>query len=327
MEWASKEYGGCLPLEKISVGNNPYMNIDKIELNCGRAGIYIAMLLYGADTLWIPYYICPTVSEYLYSRGIKVKYYNIDDNYLPLVSSLPINEMILWPEYYGCMFQKIKNIVVARYGEQLILDRTQALFLLPDDTRPYYIYSIRKFLGVAEGGYLIKHGIQMDKLLVERFSNRYDWSYLEECTRKGSDMVYQRYKINEERMKLKESYMEERTHDYLNKVDWENIKERRKQNFFFLHKQLESINKLKIDFETESPFMYPLYVENDTLRSYLIDREVYVPQWWKSVLGNREASQHEKELVRYLIPLPIDQRYVRSDMESIAKIVLVKVNK
>lgn len=322
-----REYGGCLPLENRSVGNNPYIDMDKIELNCGRAGIYMSLLLNDADTLWIPYYICPTIGEYLDNRGIKVKYYNIDRNYLPLVPLLHSNEMILWPVYYGCMFNEIKTSIIECYGERLILDCTQALFLMPDDERPYYVYSIRKFLGVPEGGYLIKHGIENNKIKLERFSNRYDWDYLKECTSKGSNAVYESYKTNEERMKLKESYIEERTHDYLNEIDWGSIKEKRKQNFVYLHKQLKSINRLKIDYEAESPFMYPLYVEADMLRPYLINRKIYVPQWWKSVLKNRKALVHEKALARYIIPIPIDQRYGISDMEKIAKIVLEKVKK
>lgn len=322
----SKEYGGCLPLEKTSTGNNPYLNYDKEELNCGRAGIYISMLLYGADTLWVPYYLCPTVGEYLKVRGIRVKNYNIDENYLPLILGLHANEMILWADYYGCMFKNIRNTVIERYGEQLILDCTQALFSMPEDERVYYVYSIRKFIGVPEGGYLIKHGIKIDKFIVGRFSNRYDWIYLENCIRDGSDAVYQGYQKNEERMKLEESYMEERTHAYLNRVDWECIKEKRKQNFVILHKQLKGINRLNIDFETENPFMYPLYVKSDILRFYLISNNIYVPQWWKSVLENRDTLKHEKDLARYVVPLPIDQRYNESDMRYIAKIVLAKVN-
>lgn len=326
MAYEQKEYGGCLPLEKTSTGNNPYLNYNKMELNCGRAGIYISMLSYGADTLWVPYYMCPTVGEYIKVRGLKVKNYNIEDNYLPSILSLRTNEMILWPDYYGCMYKSIRNKVINRYGEQLILDCTQALFSMPEDKRPYYIYSIRKFIGVPEGSYLIKQGVELGKNQMKRFSNRYDWTYLEDSSHNGSNMAYQRYKMNEEKMKLEESYMEEKTRSYLSKVDWEYIKEKRKQNFNYLHRELSRINRLDVNYETEYPFMYPLYVKSNHLRSHLINNKLYVSQWWKSVLVDRETSMHEKDLARYIVPLPIDQRYDESDMRDISKIILAMVN-
>ena len=68
--------------------------------------------------------------------------------------------------------------------------------------------------------------------------------------------------------------------------------------------------------------VYPLLVEDDQLRHVLIENKIYISQWWKWVLSNNNSNDFEKKLSKYLLPLPIDQRYDLKDMEMVAAIII-----
>lgn len=116
--------------------------------------------------------------------------------------------------------------------------------------------------------------------------------------------------------------MEKKTRAFLEYVDWNSIKKVRIQNFRILHKILKKDNQINLDFESETPYIYPLLTEQTNLREYLIKNKIYVPQWWKEVLRCNKSSEYEKMLAVNLIPLPIDQRYSSKDMEQMASIIL-----
>ena len=48
------------------------------RLNSGRAAIYHAARVLGCDTVWLPYYQCDTVRDFLIRKHINVKYYHIN---------------------------------------------------------------------------------------------------------------------------------------------------------------------------------------------------------------------------------------------------------
>ena len=60
----------------------------------------------------------------------------------------------------------------------------------------------------------------------------------------------------------------------------------------------------------------------DGLRGRLIKNKVYVSQWWKYLLELLPADSVEADYSRYLLPLPIDQRYTPDDMRALAALVL-----
>jgi hypothetical protein len=60
-----------------------------------------------------------------------------------------------------------------------------------------------------------------------------------------------------------------------------------------------------------SPMVYPLVIENTSLDEKLRENKVYVGRLWKSVLRELSDSSFETWLSKYMVPLPIDQRYGR----------------
>lgn len=317
------EYGGTLHLERIGYRNNPYLKYDCLKLNSGRLAIYMAVKDYNAKTVYLPLYICPSVREYLISNGVKVKEYNLDYNFMPIMNNLNQNEMILWVNYFGCMFNEIKHHIIDKFKDQLILDNSQALFDMPvDGTENYYVYSCRKFIGVPDGAILVKHNIKKENESL--LTNNYDtsrWGYLSKASDYGSNHVYGNYLENEERFYNSRDKMSHITEQYLNAVDWNRIKRIRKRNFNVLHDTLSVQNGLNIDFETDTPFMYPFYNHNNNLRSKLLENNIFVPTIWKHIISCTESNANEKDWAKHIIPIPIDQRYSSDDMIYIAKFI------
>ena len=68
--------------------------------------------------------------------------------------------------------------------------------------------------------------------------------------------------------------------------------------------------------------IYPFLCRVDGLRRRLIKNKVYVSQWWKYLLELLPADSVEADYSRYLLPLPIDQRYTPDDMHALAALVL-----
>lgn len=129
---------------------------------------------------------------------------------------------------------------------------------------------------------------------------------------------YQEYVNNNERFfnePLKR--MSKLTENFLHAIDYEFVKNRRTENFEYLHGKLKDINKLDLTIP-EGAFMYPLYIDNgDAIRKKLQSIKIYVPTLWPDVFNLCEADELEYDMAKNILPLPVDQRYGIEDMEYI----------
>ncbi len=317
------EMGGCLPLESIQTQNDPLQKYPKLELNSGRACFYEAVVRGRAETVYIPFYLCPTVKAFFLEQGIHVIEYNIDEHFFPQNIHLCEKTMIVWTNYYGCMSDEVIDALAKQYGEQLIIDNTQAFFCRPR-ARAWNVYSCRKFFGVPEGAYLVHEDLKQNTWSAEAKG----WEYLQKASLQTSNFAYAEYLENDNRFCYQKGEMSLLTRQYLNAVDYERVKEKRAANFNYLHQLLEEQNELKsgiINFCSRTALMYPFLKKgNADLRRYLLERHIFTPTWWKCVLTSVQTTRFEKYIAQNLIPLPIDQRYSLKDMEYLARNILEK---
>ena len=111
------------------------------------------------------------------------------------------------------------------------------------------------------------------------------------------------------------------TNKILSSIDYERIKQKRKENFEYLHNELKEINLLEnIDIKS-TPFIYPFITNDLQLREKLIKNKIYIAKYWSEVLDRDSISNVEIDFVNKLMPLPIDQRYDFDDMYRILKII------
>lgn len=325
-----KEYGGCLYFELgLSSSKDYYANYTerRIEVDCGRSAIQYLIEKNQYRRIWLPVYNCPLVYERIKDTcNIEIQFYNIRNDFLPNIklSELKDGDALLWVNYFGVMQDEIIDRV-ARIGEEknidIIIDNIPAFFSKPR-MNAYNIYSCRKFVGVPDGGYIIGDKIIPEELPTYDTSENYN--YLCKALGEGSNSVYSEYQKRE--LKINQSIiaygMPVMTKHLLRYVDYDVIKRKRRENFGYLHELLGNSNRFSINHISGVPLIYPYLSSDEGLHDKLISKKVFVSRFWKHILMNEKSNIFEKDLAKYLIPLPIDQRYSKEDMEAIASIVM-----
>ena len=106
-------------------------------------------------------------------------------------------------------------------------------------------------------------------------------------------------------------------------IDYQTVALRRQQNFKFIDNVLGSSNKLCFNItDNLVPMVYPYVVENgEEVRNKLIANKIYVARYWPNVESWAGKDSYEADLVRTLIPLPIDQRYSIKEITQIVDMI------
>mgnify|MGYP006141360151 FL=1 len=74
------------------------------------------------------------------------------------------------------------------------------------------------------------------------------------------------------------------------------------------------------------PLCYPLLVEGESVREYLIENNIYIPSFWPNYEAReKKMNGIESFLSTHLLPLPIDQRYNQKDMKLILDVLYTKL--
>lgn len=311
-----KEYGGYLSLE-LCKGEEYYRGLEVLRCNCGRTAIVLAIRDAGYKKILLPYYMCQSVEQELKKQNIDIGYYHIAQDYNPIKVNLDSEEGILIADYFGTKSRKDMIDLVKKY-KRVILDHTQSFFMHPV-SGAYNIYSCRKFFGVADGAYLIKEGFK--EIELKPMESSMYAGFLLKSIETGTNDNYRDSLINEKRIEDSGICgMSVLTKRILEGVNYESVRTQRRKNFQYMHELLGGVNQWKGTLENEMvPMVYPFLYEDSGLRDYLISKNIYVPQWWKYLLEESKGNEFELWLCKYLIPLPIDQRYLREDMDAIVR--------
>lgn len=320
----TKEYGGCLPLE-LNIGQEfDFPGFDVKALNSGRTAISYAAVSGGFKRAYIPYYTCKTVEAALIDAGVMLSYYNIDESFMPIEPATGFDDsaLFVYTNYFGIMTRQMQQDVLKAHAH-VLFDNTQGFFTEPVHGA-YNAYSCRKFFGVPDGAYLVADNLtDLDLPIDESFSTA---GFLLKAIEFGPNSAYEDSKENEERIYSSGmKYMSHLTEVLMNNINLEAVNNRRKINFDTLHNKLGNQNLLSPVLENGAAMVYPLLVESDSLREYLIENKIFVPTWWRWILESPDTNDFEKKLARYLIPLPVTQSYTVGDMMTIARIVNKKL--
>lgn len=331
MKEQNKEYGGYIPLE--TTGREYYCDrkeYSTVRFNSARYAIVEAFRNSKCKKLWIPYYTCKSVYDALDESGITYESYNISEKMLPEIyeRNHDYDQCILATNYFGLMdddfYNKIRNVF-----SSVIFDNTQAFFAKPIiGRRVYNVYSPRKFFGVSDGAYLLceeydnMHGYEKDH-------SAHRAGYLMRAIEDGTNAAYSDYlKSEEDITKTGVRKMSDLSRAIMCMIDYDYVIRKRIENFNRLHSILGAYNGLdKSLFKNPGiPMVYPFLLQKDDhdgmIRKRILEKKLYISQWWKWVLDNEKATVYEKYLSANLFPLPIDQRYSGDDMDAIGKLVL-----
>ena len=317
-----KVIGGYFELAEKDCDSG-HMPVDGIALNtCRNALEYIILQLTDAKRIFVPYYTCEAVIEPLNRLPIEYEFYHINEQ-LEITEELVIGkgDYLIANNYFG-----IKDAYIAKlakkYGDKLIVDNAQALFapILPNIKAAY---STRKYVGVADGGFAVGISANCAVNYEEDNSLEHD-SHLYIRKEIGAEAGFKDYQANEcklDNQPIKK--MSTQTKTLLSQIDYKAVIEKRRQNYQHLSNSLRENNHLQLPSMDSftCPMVYPFMTNDESLRGRLIENKVFVARYWPNVLEWCKEDELEYKLVTQIIPLPIDQRYGKDDIERILEII------
>ncbi|MBO4367603.1 MAG: hypothetical protein J5859_02715 [Clostridia bacterium] len=310
-----KEIGGYIELDTYHL---PMLHEGAIALNCGRNALAYLLKARHIRRLWIPGFICSSVSEVCARENVPFSLYGIGPDLLPS-GGIPLGEgeWLYFVNYYS-QFDNDQILEYVQKYRRMIVDNAQSYFQMPIphvDT----IYTCRKYFGVADGAFLYTDAVLQEELPVDESFDRMRF-LLGRFERTASEF-YQEYSANNrffagEPVKR----MSKLTANLLHGIDYRAVEEQRIRNFQTLDGILKRSNRLAL---RASSYMYPFLAKNGAgIRKKLIERKIYIPLLWPSVISDENTGETEKMLAENILPLPIDQRYDAGDMRYIAEQVL-----
>lgn len=293
------------------------------RLNSGRVAIWHAFRVLGCEAIWLPYYQCNSVREFLSRKGVTIKYYHIDQNFNPIDLFPEKNDAVLIVNYFGVM--SVKRIqTLAKQFANVIIDNSQAFFSKPIEGC-MNVYSARKFVGVPDGAYVIGENANM---YVDEYEQCYSSDtalFLLQRIEYGCEgKTYQTRTINEERIDTEDAKrMSMLTRSILDGTDYNYICIKRQENFSIASSLFGTINQFNPSLYYDEgcvPMVYPLVVEDDSLLQKLLDHKHFQGHWWNYLLKEVAKDSFEYWLSRYIIPITIDQRYSKAELRHLREV-------
>lgn len=311
------EIGGYLELERFR-GN--MLHNDFLKLNCGRAALAYLIITKSIKRIWLPYFLCETISDTCKNYGVDICYYKINKELHPQYIRANDSDFIYIVNYYGQLSaENIRNIKKAY--NNVIVDNTQAYFDEPIDELDT-IYTCRKYFGVSDGGLLYTKDVNYNlELKIDESYNRI--RYILGRYERNAGEFYKDACDNNENLGLEPiKRMSKLTENLLHAVDYQFVKDRRTENFSFLHEKLGIINELEVK-PVVGAFMYPFMVENAReIKKRLIEHKIYIPTLWPNVVNDLPHDWWEWKLANNILPLPCDQRYGIEEMQFMTELLL-----
>lgn len=320
----SEAIGGYFELADLVEGGH-FPHIDGVLLNTGRNALeYILRSIGEVKHIYLPYYTCEVVLEPLRKLNIPFTYYHTNFSFEIADELNPQEgEYIIVNNYYGIKDAYIE-MLAAQYGDQLIVDCAQAFFAKPLPGIKSF-YSMRKFVGVADGGVAYLSKLPDSLVEVEEMEPTGDHdNHLFKRKQFGAEAGFADYQANEKKMDDQPiRLMSFQTTWLLDHIDYDNVVARRREDYRYLHEALSGKNELFLP-ELDSfacPMVYPFMVKTDhNLRKKLINNKIFVARYWPNVEEN-EGFEMEYDLAMNVIPIPCDQRYGFEEMNRIINII------
>jgi hypothetical protein len=315
------EIGSFLELDLKTNGEHYSGSGNVARLNSARSGIFHALRLYGCSVIYLPYYLCPSVGVFLSRKGIGIQKYFINHQFEPQIDHIESEAAILIVNYFGILSNGFLSKILKKY-DKVIIDNCPSFYSEPIEGG-YSVYSTRKFFGVPDGCYVIGKD-------AGKFTEEYQQDHSSETSafllkrhEVGCNASYAERMKNEERIDASDILiMSVLTRTLLKGIDYEGIKKKRQENFKLaceLYREINLIDpEIHID-ENSTPMVYPLVIEDAKLVDRLREKQIYTGRWWKHVLNEVPENSFEAWMSKYMVPVPIDQRYGNRELEYVSR--------
>lgn len=264
---------------------------NKILLNSGRNCLKYIIKALNITEMYVPYYICPVVRQAINEENVKMKFYHIDINFLP-IEEFAKNEYVLYPNYFG-ICDKQTEFLSKKY-KNLINDNAHAFFAPKNGIAAFS--SPRKFFNVNDGGVL-----DINKNFSFYFEQDKDRNLV---IRDFNSFCKNEISIDNEPIKI----MSQKTQNLLKNINFEQKIDKNRYIFAKINQKLQNFNILNFenfdDFEENVPMCYP-FLTNDfnrvmNLANNLENKGIYLIKYGSNLPKNFPEYKLTKIL---MIPL------------------------
>lgn len=302
-----KEIGGYIELDTYT---GKMLHGEGIKLNCGRNALAYIIKAKNIKKLWMPKFMCDSCDKVLSGNQVDVEYYSIGLDFKPVIKEW--DGWLYVVNFYG----QLSNEYLSSLGKNIIVDNAQAYFQGPIP-RVDTLYTCRKFFGVADGAVLYT-----DKYIeVEDQDESFNrMNFLLGRYERSASEFYAEYVENNHFFRNQPiKTMSKLTENLLHGIDYEEVRNRRTQNFCYLQDKFSSVNKLKLSVP-DGAFMYPLYIKKGAeVRKQLQAKKIFIPTLWPAVFNLCEETEIEYDMAKNILPIPVDQRYDLEDMDYLVE--------
>lgn len=260
-----------------------------IKLNTARNCLRYILRVYSVSEIFVPYYICPTIKSAIRKENVKIKFYHIDNDFLP-TQSFKENDFILYPNYFGICSKNVKFL--SKKYKNLIVDNAHSFYSEPLGLASFN--SLRKFF---QANYGIKNGAYLycEKVLGEEFEQAENYEIVDY---NFENIVKNENKLDEEDILL----MSKTSENIISTINFEEEKLKRLEKFKDFHEKYKSVNKLELNLEKdEIPFVYPLLTEDENIGYELENQGLMIFRYWNGIPNKFK----EYYFYKYLVPVPI----------------------
>lgn len=298
----------------------------------------------------IPAFNCETVIVPFEKEGWEIAYYGVHTDLRPNKQNLAEciehfqPSVVLVQSYFG--FDTVSGLeeIIALCKEKGILvleDLTQCLFSDFKKTEAqYYVSSLRKFIAIPEGGILLSRGGSVDGEIREAVPDIAEAAketfglkkkYIDGDVSISKEEFLKKYR---ELKSLISEYsdvykMNVLSKEILYRVDGQELRKSRRDNYKLLYGELKSVSWLTCIFEnpkqTETPLYFPIYIhcsdKRKEVQSYLSSENIYCPIIWPRYMGQSEIDDDSNYIYDHILCIPCDQRYGAEEMQRIVQVI------
>lgn len=291
-----------------------------IKLNSGRSCLEYILIARKYKKVWLPYYTCEAILQPIMRNGIEYGFYHIDkDFHISDRVHVGSDEVLIYTDYFGLM-DDYSSEVAYEYSPNVILDNTQAFYTRPRRGTDVF-NTCRKFFGVSDGAYLFTDTL-LDMEIPQDYSRERMKAVLDRLDKSPEEAFEEYHQSEQELCEVGIRKMSKLTQSIMDAIDYTDVANHRLRNFYRLDKALADTNEMHFPINCDTvPMVYPYYCHQKGLREHLIRNKIYVAKYWPNVTDWAGKDSFEADLTEYLLPLPIDQRYGKEEMDFIINVI------
>lgn len=327
--------GGVSRNQNVSL---PFFERSHLLLANARSGIAILAHALAPSQIWFPSYLCDVIlkaAKQVRSSPVTQFYdvnYRLEISTEKWLTNVKKGDLVVLIDYFGFPYDRAYAIQAKERGAWVLEDACQALLSEGiGDFADFVIYSLRKWIGVPDGGVLVDN-TDMGLLDIELRKPPSDWwlkAFYATVLRRefdlygGSRRWFQLFREANAEGPIGHYAMSELSMILLmHGFDYSTITKRRVDNYRTLSDKLSNLALFPKLSSGVVPLGFPIRVKNrDQVRQMLFNHEMYPPLHWPIQDVVPEEFKESHRLAAEIMTLPCDQRYDSSDMNRMAQLV------